>query len=62
MSICQFVDLDSTRNLTILGVSLILGLMVPQFINDPQNAGAIDTGTCSGQALRGANTGNVYCC
>lgn len=40
----QFVDLSSTRNLTIFGLSLILGLSVPNFINDPANAGIINTG------------------
>ncbi|KAK3601384.1 hypothetical protein CHS0354_037699 [Potamilus streckersoni] len=33
-----------TKNLTILGISLILGLMVPQCIHDPRNTGAIHTG------------------
>ncbi|XP_052770614.1 solute carrier family 23 member 2-like isoform X1 [Mya arenaria] len=45
ISTLKYVDLDSTRNLTILGTSLLLGLMVPQFINDPNNAAAIDTGS-----------------
>lgn len=44
ISTLKFIDLESTRNLTILGISLILGLMVPQYINDPVNASIIDTG------------------
>ncbi|KAH3790529.1 solute carrier family 23 member 2-like [Dreissena polymorpha] len=44
ISILKFVDLDSTRNLTIIGISLLLGLMIPQYVNDPANAGIIDTG------------------
>ncbi|XP_060587640.1 solute carrier family 23 member 2-like [Ruditapes philippinarum] len=44
ISTLKFIDLDSTRNLTILGVSLILGLMVPQYINNPANANLINTG------------------
>ncbi|XP_053406670.1 solute carrier family 23 member 2-like [Mercenaria mercenaria] len=44
ISTLKFIDLDSTRNLTILGVSLILGLMVPQYINSPANADIINTG------------------
>ena len=44
ISTVKFIDIDSTRNLTILGTSIILGLMVPQYINDPANANLIDTG------------------
>ncbi|KAL3863438.1 hypothetical protein ACJMK2_005194 [Sinanodonta woodiana] len=44
ISTLKFIDMGSTRNLTILGISLLLGLMVPQWINDPKNAGAINTG------------------
>ena len=44
ISTLKFTDLDSTRNLTILGTSLIIGLMVPQYINDPANENLIDTG------------------
>lgn len=40
----QFVDLSSTRNLTIFGLSLMLGLSVPAYVNDPKNAGLIHTG------------------
>lgn len=44
ISTLKFIDLESTRNLTILGISLILGLMVPQYVNDPANARVINTG------------------
>ena len=44
ISTVKFIDIDSTRNLTILGTSIIVGLMVPQYINDPANANLIDTG------------------
>ena len=40
----KFIDMNSTRNLTILGVSLLIGLMVPQYVNNPDNAEAIKTG------------------
>ena len=42
ISTLQYIDMTSTRNLTILAVSLILGLMVPQWIN--ANPAAIRTG------------------
>ncbi|XP_061180524.1 solute carrier family 23 member 2-like [Saccostrea echinata] len=42
ISVLQFTDLGSTRNLTIVAVSIILGLMVPQWLQS--NPGAIDTG------------------
>lgn len=38
----QFVDLNSSRNLFIVGVSLLLGLAVPHYMNT--NKGAVDTG------------------
>ncbi|KAL3863440.1 hypothetical protein ACJMK2_005196 [Sinanodonta woodiana] len=44
ISTLKFIDMGSTRNMTIFGISLLLGLMVPQWINDPRNAGAIHTG------------------
>lgn len=40
----QFLNINSTRNLTILGVSLLVGIMLPQYIKDPKNAEAIKTG------------------
>ncbi|XP_060604590.1 solute carrier family 23 member 2-like isoform X2 [Ruditapes philippinarum] len=44
LSTLKFIDMDSTRNLTILGTALILGLMIPQYISNPENAALIDTG------------------
>ncbi|XP_053407912.1 solute carrier family 23 member 2-like [Mercenaria mercenaria] len=44
ISTLKFIDLESTRNLTIFGTSIFLGLMIPQYINDPENANVIDTG------------------
>jgi len=38
----QFIDVKSSRNLLILGVSLMLGLMFPFWVAD--NPGAINTG------------------
>ena len=45
ISTLKFIDMSSSRNLTIMGVSLLIGLMVPQYVNDPKNADAIKTGT-----------------
>lgn len=42
ISVLQFIDFSSTRNLTILAISMILGLMIPQWLS--QNTDAIDTG------------------
>lgn len=42
ISTLQYTDMSSTRNLTILAISIILGLMVPQWI--AQNPNAIQTG------------------
>ena len=42
----QYVDLNSSRNLFILGLSLLLGLSVPKWLSLPSNANVIDTGTC----------------
>lgn len=44
ISTLKFIDMGSTRNLTILGLSLLLGLMVPQYINAKENANIINTG------------------
>jgi hypothetical protein len=40
------VIIDSFRNLTILGMSLLLGLMIPQWLQ--QHEDAIDTGKYGG--------------
>ena len=42
LSNLQFVDLESSRNLTILGVSFMLGMMIPEWMK--KNQGAIRTG------------------
>jgi len=42
LSNLQFVDLNSSRNLFILGVSLMLGLSVPDWTN--KNKEMINTG------------------
>lgn len=42
ISVLQFIDFSSTRNLTILALSLILGIMIPQWLT--QHEDAIDTG------------------
>lgn len=42
LSTLQFVDLSSGRNLCIIGSSLLIGLMVPRYIEE--NANVIDTG------------------
>ena len=44
ISTLKFIDMNSTRNLTILGLSLLIGLMVPQYVNHPDNKDAIKTG------------------
>ena len=38
----QYVNLNSVRNLFIVGFSLIMGLVIPDFLN--KNPGAIDSG------------------
>ncbi|XP_061192833.1 solute carrier family 23 member 2-like [Saccostrea echinata] len=43
ISVLQFMDMSSTRNLTILALSMILGLMIPQWLL--QNPKSINTGS-----------------
>lgn len=43
ISVLQFMDMSSTRNLTILALSMILGLMVPQWLLTHPNS--INTGS-----------------
>ena len=50
----QFLDLNSPRNLAILGLSHMLGLMLPQWIK--QNQHVINTG----KTYRTLNTGKTY--
>ena len=38
----QFVDLNSVRNLFIIGFAIIMALVIPDYLN--KNAGVIDTG------------------
>lgn len=45
ISVLQFMDMSSTRNLTILALSMILGLMVPQWLLN--NPNSINTGKVS---------------
>lgn len=42
ISVLQFMDFSSTRNLTILALSLILGIMIPEWL--AQHEDAIQTG------------------
>lgn len=42
LSTLQFVDLSSGRNLCIIGSSLLIGLMVPKYLEENKNA--IQTG------------------
>ncbi|XP_022311362.1 solute carrier family 23 member 2-like isoform X1 [Crassostrea virginica] len=43
ISVLQFMDMSSTRNLTILAISMILGLMIPQWLLS--HPGSINTGS-----------------
>ena len=38
----QFVDLNSVRNLFIIGFAIVMGLVIPDYLN--KNAGVINTG------------------
>ncbi|XP_075249225.1 solute carrier family 23 member 1-like isoform X2 [Convolutriloba macropyga] len=44
LSNLQFINLNSSRNLFILGFSLFAGLSLPLWINDDVNKGYVDTG------------------
>lgn len=52
ISVLQFMDMSSTRNLTILALSMILGLMVPQWLLTHPNS--INTGKVWSDSTRGA--------
>lgn len=43
ISVLQFCDLSSTRNITVLGVSFLMGLMVPEWLSE--NAEKVKTGS-----------------
>lgn len=60
ISTLQYIDMSSTRNLCILAVSLILGLMVPQWLE--KNPGAINTGMYEYQCGEGNTIFHVYSC
>ena len=45
LSNLQFVDMNSSRNLFILGFSMFIALVVPQWLENPANEGAINTGS-----------------
>ena len=45
ISSLQFVDLNSSRNLLIMGFSIIMGLALPDWIE--KNKNVIKTGSCS---------------
>jgi nucleobase transporter 1/2 len=40
----QHVDLNSSRNLFIIGVSMFLGLSLPKWLSQPANVNSIKTG------------------
>lgn len=40
----QFVDLNSSRNLFILGFSVVFGMALPYWLSKPENKGIINTG------------------
>ena len=42
LSVLQFVDLNSTRNLVIVGFSFFMGMVIPKWIED--NLELINTG------------------
>lgn len=44
-SVLQFCELFSTRNITIIGVSFLMGLMIPQWLIE--NEAIVKTGVCS---------------
>ena len=45
LSNLQFVDLNSTRNLVVLGFPLFFSLVLPKWMEHPENHGAIKTGS-----------------
>ena len=42
----QFVDLNSSRNIFILGFSLVFGMALPYWLSQEQNKNVIQTGVC----------------
>ena len=45
LSVLKFVELDSTRNLTVLGTSLMVAITMPEVFKDPEMAAKFKTGT-----------------
>lgn len=45
LSNLQYVNLNSSRNLFVLGFSFFTGMCIPAWIKNEKNLGAIDTGT-----------------
>ena len=56
MSNLQYIDLNSSRNIFILGVSVFFGLSLPVWMQDHD---VIDTGKCTGE--EGGVGGDVAC-
>ena len=50
MSNLQYIDMQSTRNLAIIGVSTLLGLMLPYWAKE--NANSVDTGEFCNKKLK----------
>ncbi|XP_046558677.1 solute carrier family 23 member 2-like isoform X2 [Haliotis rubra] len=61
LSTLQFVDLSSSRNLMVLGLALMLGMILPQWAKN--NPKAIDTGTAEERGMlkwrKGEGKGNM---
>ena len=55
LSNLQFINLNSSRNLFILGFSLFAGLSLPLWINDDVNKGYVDTGNEEVDQIIGMN-------
>lgn len=51
LSNLQFVDMNSSRNLFVLGFSMFFGLTLPNYLES--NPGAINTGTSASPNVRG---------
>lgn len=53
----QFVDLNSSRNLFILGFSVVFGMALPFWLSKPENLGIINTGNWSKISLSSSRLG-----
>ncbi|KAJ8320137.1 hypothetical protein KUTeg_001724 [Tegillarca granosa] len=56
LSNLKFIDISSSRNVTIIGTSLLFGLMIPQWIEN--YPGAVDTGNKDANNVIGLLLGN----